>query len=320
MKTGALIGTAVGLLLAVAPRSSIADSDALMLRVLSYNVHGLPQIAAGDSPVRRLPKIAKLIGERYDIALLQENFEYPHLVTDNLGDARHEHYHGGRDLVAAGFGQRLAQTLLLAPSGLFLGIKMPNLSGLTTIASGSKDFTMSPLVNEPYVACEGYLFDKNDCLATKGYLGMRVSGPDGLAIDVYNTHLDARSGSSSNRGVRRKQLAQLVTAVRRHSQGRAVIVAGDFNTGHQRPKDFALLKSFRALLGLADSGARRDRSWNGEADVDYILYRSGVGTRLSLDGADVSAGEDRSFRWPDDRVRLSDHPAIFARFKVEATP
>jgi len=319
MKTVVLFVTAAGLLLAVAPRLSSADGGAAVLRVLSYNVHGLPQIAAGDAPVERLPKIARLIGGRYDIALLQENFEYPHLVSDNLGDAPHDHHDGGRNLVAAGLGQRMMQALVLGPSRVLFGVKVPNPSGLTTITSGAGGFTTSPLVNEPYVVCEGYLFDKNDCLAPKGYLGVRLSRADGLAIDVYNTHLDARSGGKSNREVRRRQLAQLATAIRRHSRGRALIVAGDFNTGHQRPKDFALLKSFRTLLGLTDSVARRDPSWNGEADVDYILYRSSQATRLGLDGADGSAGEDGSFRWQDDRLRLSDHPAIFARFRAEAT-
>jgi endonuclease/exonuclease/phosphatase (EEP) superfamily protein YafD len=149
---------------------------------------------------------------------------------------------------------------------------------------------------------------------TKGYLVVRVSGPQGIEVDLYNTHLDARTGGTSNRPVRREQLEQLASAIRTHSSGRALILAGDLNTGHQRPEDFALLESFRAELGLDDAGARRDASWGGEADVDYILYRSGTDTHIRLVEGNASHGEDAGFRWRERGRRLSDHPAIFARF------
>ena len=295
----------------------MAQTDGYRLRVLSYNIHGLPEIVAGDAPMKRLPRIARLAGERYDITLLQENFEYPDLIRDNLGDAPYDHYRGAGSITKAGFGQGLAQLLTWVPFRV-LGVKTPNRSGLTTILFRKDGFETSPLVREPYATCEGYLFDKNDCLANKGYLGVRVSGPEGIEIDVYNTHLDARAGKATNRVVRREQLMQLAAAIRKHSQGRALVLAGDFNTGHQRPKDFALFQQFRAGLGLLDTGARRDRSWNGEVDVDYILYRSSSSTRIEPERGPAAAGEDGDFRWRKGRRRLSDHPALFSTFHVAA--
>jgi hypothetical protein len=73
------------------------------------------------------------------------------------------------------------------------------------------------------------------------------------------------------------------------------------------PEDVARRDAFTRSLGLADSGARGSDHWPA---LDYIFYRSGGGLELEV----VEAGEDTSFVHED--APLSDHPAIFARFRT----
>jgi len=289
------------------------------LDVLSYNVHGLHGIAAKDNPKKRAPLIGEMIAERYSLALLQEDFEHSGKIIKGIGTRPRGYFRGNGSTVKAGIGQRFGQILLWLPAKVFLGLDIPHGSGLTTIAFQKDGFTSRRLVRKPFRVCEGVFSGKNDCLAAKGFLGVRLTGPDGIELDVYNTHLDAR-GNDPNRGIRREQLSHLAAAIRQYSGERAVIVAGDFNTRRERPKDNFMLRGFQTGLGLRDSLARRDGSWPRGSDVDYILYRSGTGTRLELDGDADAIGEDADFRWRDGSKRLSDHPALFARMRVTPQP
>jgi hypothetical protein len=287
------------------------------LRVLSYNVHGLHRFVTGDSPKKRMLYISGRIRSYYDVAMLQEDFEYPNRTARYLGTRTFDYYRGNGSTVQAGFGQRLAKAILWLPSQLLFHTSIPQGSGLTTIVYENDILESRALVREPYSVCEGYIGGRSDCLASKGFLGVRLSGPGGLEVDLYNTHLDAR-GDDPNRNVRRKQLEQLAAAVERHSVGRPVIVAGDFNTRTSRPEDAALLAAFASRLGLVDTGARRDASWKSGGDVDYILLRSGEKTSVRIAEETDGRGEDATFRWRAGTRRLSDHPALFARLHVEA--
>jgi hypothetical protein len=286
------------------------DPDGIRFRILTYNVHALPEILAGDKPRRRLPLIGGRISDDYDVALLQENFVFPRQLEKALTRTPFSLFNGNGPVTnespEAGFKQFLASIA----SRIFAGRGMPLSSGLTTVVINRQELRATELVRRPFDVCDGYFLAKADCLASKGVLGVRLAGP-GVEVDLYNTHLDAR-GSNANRDVRERQLAIVAEEIRRHSQGRAVIVAGDLNSRRANNLDRAMLESFQQELGLLDAGARRDESWTQDGDLDYILYRSGPSTRLEPAGV----GEDTGFRWGKGRKRLSDHPALFAHFRA----
>jgi hypothetical protein len=307
---------ALFVIVALACRNAAAtDTDGITIRTLSYNVHGMHRMIAQDSPKQRLPRIGALVAAHYDLALLQEDFEYSDRLERELTSRPYAYFRGNGSTVEAGFSQRIAQVLFWLPARLILGTPMPQGAGLTTIVYPRDGLTAEPLVREAYQVCEGILRGKADCLAAKGFLGVRLGAPNGVEVDVYNTHLDSR-GSLPNREIRRRQLAQLASAIRRHSESRAVIVAGDFNTRHQRPNDRPVIEEFQAALGLDDSGARRDPQSSRGNDTDYIFYRSGSSARIEVVAQPGAVGEDGRFRWNEGRRPLSDHPALFATLRL----
>jgi endonuclease/exonuclease/phosphatase family metal-dependent hydrolase len=131
---------------------------------------------------------------------------------------------------------------------------------------------------------------------------------DDALIDVYNTHLEAGTAKGSLEA-RRKQLAILTQAIQERSAERAVIVAGDFNLAFNRPGDGDAMASFRREAGLEDCGAGPELPrWR---ERDYILYRSSPRVVLHVE----EMGEAKEF--VNEGLALSDHPAIYARFRVE---
>ena len=54
-----------------------------VVSVLSYNIHGLFPLIAKDDPRDRMPTIGWL-ANRYDVVLFQEDFEYHHVLRDQM--------------------------------------------------------------------------------------------------------------------------------------------------------------------------------------------------------------------------------------------
>ncbi|MCG8591144.1 MAG: endonuclease/exonuclease/phosphatase family protein [Proteobacteria bacterium] len=260
-----------------------ARAEAFELRVLTYNTHGLQSFLAGDAPERRFPMISPRLNG-YDVALIQEDVSCHDAL---VAQARHP-------VVLRGNGLRLPGLPLFQ-------------SGLTTLVAAPPD-RVEGVVREGYGRCNGWLEGKNDCLARKGWLRVRLRLPDGRALDVYQTHLDAGGGARDQR-TRELQLEQLARRIDALSGDGAAIVAGDFNLNgwHRRPRE--VLQAFARRLGLRDSGARA-RAPARFAPVDYIFYRSGPGLEIEL----VEAGEAREF--VVDGEPLSDHPALFTRLRL----
>lgn len=275
---------AVALLALVAPGPAAGEAAADELRVLTYNTHGLPGWVAGDAPDRRFPEIAaRILG--YDVALLQEDF------------AHHEHIRRaaeGRTLVRGNGRQPLCPIC----SG----------SGLTALVRPGTVEEVEETEQGVYEACAGWLGGANDCFASKGFLRVRLRLGSGARVDVVDTHLDA-GRELADREARAAQLEHLARALEANAAGRALIVAGDLNLDAHDPADRRLLARFARRLGLRDAGAR-PRAGKGWPVLDYVLWRSGDGARLELLEADEDAG------FVHDGQPLSDHPALFVRFRV----
>jgi len=251
--------------------------------VLTYNTHGLSAWIAGDDPERRFPLLLER-SNAYDVVLLQEDFAYHELVRK----------HASHPLVVRGNG----------PAWSWLGFSG---SGLTVLAR-----TPSPRIQRAraYGHCHGWLSAANDCFANKGYLMLRLRVADGVEIDVWNTHLDAGI-ENGDHAARTVQLDLLAADIARESRGRALVVGGDFNTDWADPRDRALLESFVGRIGASIAVNASHQRWPQR--LDYLLMRSG--TRIALDL--VAGGIAEEFI-DSEGVSLSDHPALWGRFRVSA--
>lgn len=266
--------------------------DPVVFSVLSYNAHGLPGWIARDDPEARFPKIGRL-ANHYDVALIQEDFAHHERLIQAAEHPLVERGNGPRA------GCRGWLYYLCGRSG----------SGLTILARVGSERLLAQH-REAYDLCAGWVGGANDCLASKGFLYVRLALGEGIAIDFYDTHLDAGDGAADRR-VRATQLARLAAAIEEHSDGVPVIVAGDFNLPDDEPGERALLQSFLASLKLRDSGARLADPKRWPRRIDYIFYRSGGG--VSVDA--VAAGEALEFVAGE--RPLSDHPALYARFRAQ---
>jgi len=253
---------------------------AVVLTVLTYNVHGLDAWLVDDDPVARMPQISERL-DKYDVALIQESWSYFDLLAASATHPVRERGNGPHP-------------------GMFFQ------TGLT-------GFARPPLLavsRGSLGACSGWLTGANDCFADKGYLRLRLRLDDGLAVDFWTVHLDAGEGDG-DRAARSAQLDQLVKRVRELSGNRALVIAGDFNLAEQNGEDHMLLERFRQALELVDTGARSAPDGPfAQKHIDYILFRDGPGVWLEP----LEAGEAREFS--DGPAPLSDHPALFVKLRV----
>lgn len=266
-----------------------AEPRAAELSVLSYNTHGLPGWVAGDAPRRRFPRIGALI-QRYDVALIQEDF------------AHHELLRGAAARLALGRGNasrfRGTPVCLLFCDG----------SGLSFATRLPRDARLA-LESRPYESCAGWILGASDCFATKGFQHARLRLADSFVVHVVNTHLDA-GRRAEDRAVRALQLRKLRDYLEREAAGAALVLGGDLNLDAGDPADAALRDEFAAALGLEDARALpSDDTWKR---LDYLYFRSGSAVRLER----IEAGEDTRFVDAAGGA-LSDHPAIFARLRAE---
>lgn len=243
------------------------------IRVLTYNVHGLPDIITGDDTEARMLAISPRLNE-FDLAAIQENFFYSTALSGSV-EGRFA-YH---------FTERKPGTI--APGGLSVYSVLP--AGETG--------------GDPWEACNGYLDAANDCLASKGFQFLRIVLPfTAISFDVYNLHMDA-GGSAADDVARAAQAEQLLAAIEAQSAGRAVMVLGDFNLSIDDPEDVPILDAVRTGAGLTD--ACTAVACPEPDHIDQLFYRSGAATALTI----TSWTRDESFV-DESGTPLSDHSAI----------
>lgn len=216
-----------------------------VLRVVTYNIAGLPEGLSKMHPRTNLPLIGALL-DRYDLALIQEDFAYPELLRQRvvLPFGTPPYDHGWRPH----FGDGLSQ----------FG-KLP----------------FSAPERTPWELCNGVLDAYYDCLTPKGMMFTRVQLDGELSLDVYNVHLDA-GASAADRQARSSQLRQLTQAILSKSAGRPILLGGDFNLTSVERREFA---DFEQAVGVKDVCAvlHCGDPWR----FDRILIRSTDSIRLT---------------------------------------
>jgi endonuclease/exonuclease/phosphatase family metal-dependent hydrolase len=240
------------------------------LKLLTYNVAGLPEGLSESRPTVNLPLIGKLLN-RYDLALVQEDFAYPLMLRQAI-----LHAHGSPPFVR---GERLH------------------------FGDGLSQFSRMPFFlyeRERWAACHGVLDSYFDCLTPKGFTYSRQELAPGVTVDVYNLHLDA-GGSPGDRSARADQLAQLAQAVKQRSAGHAVILGGDFNIrGGSELERLAWFEGETELVDTCQVLRCKEPS-----RIDRILFRSSDALTLTPRSWRVDP------RFVDAQRRpLSDHLAV----------
>ena len=254
------------------------------LNLLTYNIHGLNPIIAGDDPYNRIPIILSKIAE-YDIIFFQENWIY----DNNSFSSMMESYN----------------VFSTSYSKFFWPInKLINSNGAGLSLAISKSIDLIDSSEHLFEYCSGWLSKDNDCLASKGFQHLRVR-IDGQILDLYNTHFDA-GRSESDKNARLSQLNQLQKYIKVNSANYPVIIAGDLNILYESI-EYKIIDSFIIdnKFALADWSSDLSKSKFGK--LDYILYKSSNETNINFEKCKV----DTNLRG------LSDHPAIQAVFNLE---
>jgi endonuclease/exonuclease/phosphatase family metal-dependent hydrolase len=158
-----------------------------------------------------------------------------------------------------------------------------------------------------WAECHGVTDSFFDCLTPKGLLRTSVELSPGLALDVYDVHLDA-GWSPADRLARAAQLEQLTRAIRNHSTGRAVLVAGDFNLS---PAELDALDRLESEAGVRD--VCRALGCSEPRRIDRILFRSSAALEL----APTAWRAERGFVDAQGRP-LSDHAPVAVTFRWTA--
>jgi exonuclease III len=282
--------------------SSLAYA-AVTFSMLSYNVHGISWLFAKDNPQDRMITVGWLANS-YDVVLLQEDFEYHDEIGKQMTGVAAVRGGGMR-----GDPRLVLTKLLLLPFEILLpDLSFPYGSGLSAFVR-KETAEVVETRRHRFKRCSGWFERSSDCWATKGVLLVRLRFENGVEIDVYNTHLDAGQSRSAMK-VRKDQLRELVALIASESPGRAVIVAGDFNTALDRMENVEAMRGFKQATGLADAGAGPDLpQWRRR---DFIFARDGDKVSVEL----TASGEALEFVNRD--RALSDHPAAYARFEVQS--
>lgn len=241
------------------------------LDVLTYNVAGLPQGISSSDPERYIPQISPLLNA-YPLVLVQEDFWYH---TELSADVTLPHVSEPHN-------------------------DDPEANGIGDGLNRYSEFTFDPVVERvPWYACHGQLDCSSDCLASKGWSFSRMTIDEGVELDVYNLHMEA-GGCPEDLEIRTNSAIDLAEAIAERSEGRALIVAGDFNLRATDPEDVEPLMLVMEGAGLIDACDAVDC---GDQRIDHIMIRSGNRVGLNVENWRVP----EEFVDAEDGAALSDH-------------
>ncbi|MEM6995565.1 MAG: hypothetical protein AAF721_33955 [Myxococcota bacterium] len=242
------------------------------LTVLTYNVAGLPQGISSSDPENNIPQISPLLNA-FPLVLAQEDFWYHALLT---ADLEHE----------------------------FVSDPFPPDPAKMGMGDGLNRFSETPFTEverQQWYDCNGQLDCSSDCLARKGWSFARHTLADGVEVDVYNLHMEA-GGCPEDIEIRTQSTLNLAAAIAERSDGRALVVAGDFNLRATDPEDVEPLANIIEGAGLTDVC---DALACGDQRIDHIMIRSGTSVTLEAmtwwipeEFVDARTGEELSDHLP----------------------
>jgi endonuclease/exonuclease/phosphatase family metal-dependent hydrolase len=241
--------------------TGLSEGDAIpsapsgTLRVLTYNVAGLPQGISSSNPETNIPLISSLLND-FDLVLVQEDFSYH---EELVVDAEHTH-------------KSIPWSVSYGEENIGDGLNRFSFSSFT------------PVERIPWPGCNGMFDCASDCLATKGFSVARHDLAAGLYMDVYNLHMEA-GGCPEDKAIREAGMTLLLETIADHSAGLPVLVAGDFNLHVDDTPELVQLER------LTDAGFV-DACWYlgcDEEHIDRIFVRDGDEVTLEYESWEVPA-------------------------------
>lgn len=287
------------LLLSFSPDPVLGFQESPTIRILSYNVMGIPLPGVDHS---RYAVIGQILREQQDLGIA------PDIVL--LQEMFHERT---RELIArAGY-----PFVVYGPKAKGIQIS----AGLVILSRYPVEWQGSGI----YRSCVSW-----DCLARKGFVFARVRLPSGEGLLLGNTHLNADlesdpvSSPQSPSHVRQKQLAEMKTWLPEAVKSEGVLFGGDFNFRGEAPEKIDFLAWSRLL------DANKHFEGNFDQSLDRFFLSPALVPRIR--------GMSYRFTDPDPRQasqqretqlgsipggRLSDHFAVLfeldgARQKTES--
>jgi len=217
------------------------------LTVLTYNVAGLPQGISSSNPEQNIPQISPLLNA-FPLVLVQEDFWYHAELTADI-----EH-------------SNISEPFPADPMRMGIG-------------DGLNRFSETPfaeLERQQWYDCNGTVDCSSDCLARKGWSFARHTLAEGVEVDVYNLHMEA-GGCPEDIEIRLQATLNLAEAIAERSDGRALVVAGDFNLRATDPEDVMPIANIMEGAGLTDVCLALEC---GDERIDKVLIRDGESVTL----------------------------------------
>jgi hypothetical protein len=253
---------------------------------LSYNVAGLPEGISGSSPEANSTIISPLLND-FDVVLMQEDFDF---YTDLLrADATHEF------VTERHPGPEVENPVERESAAVGDGLNIMSV------------FPIGPLERVPWLGCGEA---SADCLALKGFALTILELDPTAEVDLYTLHMEAGGEDEALRG---DDLDELAAFVADRSEGRAVIIGGDWNLHTDEEPDATQFADFLAETGLIDVCAEID--CGGDADkIDKVVFRSSGDLELTP----TSHQFERDIFVDGAGEPLSDHDALHVEFDWKA--
>lgn len=181
-------------------------SQSAELRVLSYNIWGLPAPIGQDLDAR-IERIAEAIQD-YDIVLIQEAFDQRTESLPLRAGFPYAYHHKNLDLWRQ--------------------------------ASGLMVLSRFPIVDTDFMPFPG--LTPPDLLANKGVLFARVQHPQLGYVDLYNTHYQSRQQPDAAQVRIKSNNTTLQRLLLKHQQYYPTIIGGDFNAVPGNPEHQDLVR------------------------------------------------------------------------------
>ena len=277
-----------------------AASDEGTLKIVSYNVDGLPIPAFATSenrdPIACSKKIPPVLNAlNADIIAVQEDFNFHYIHKKGI-DMPYKTMH---------------------PGGIPFG------DGLNFFSK----FPMYNVTREAWNDAYGILDSSADQLTPKGFLYAAMEIADGVYVDVYDLHADADDGEGDV-AARLSEFRQLLDFIDRVSADHAVIIVGDINARflqleNKMQEMFIEGEGFKEIWIELENGGNyyltpedearfnaQYSSWWGYWDsAEKLFYRDGGGVSFSAKSNDLVWYLD------EEGNHLADHAAQIAELQ-----
>jgi endonuclease/exonuclease/phosphatase family metal-dependent hydrolase len=222
------------------------------LRVLSWNLHGLPFYSNTPERLRRVAAVIAI--QQPDLVLLQE--VWLRRYTDLLRAALEADY-----------------DMLYQPRRV---TQWPRGGLLVFVRRSSTWRAEAPRFVAYEVSAPWYRVTEGDGISGKGILATRIAHA-GASLVVVDTHLQSGYAGRDYRTVRGAQIEQLQAFLQHEHPSEPVLIGGDFNTTSVEPLYASLLTALGTDLTAAERwnchcGTNFDagqRQW-----IDYVFARS----------------------------------------------